>query len=181
MAAGNTLNTRTHVLGDMLMMEGTFTDGGLDVHYGDSLRTVVAAGGHVTSFYNTGIEKNGATDAGDTTFTVKTVDMRLHFNIGETVYASTSGDGTDLVRIGVITAMAANATGMTVTTVAAVAADAVLWKCGPDQSAVTLNDGSLSVSVDETNNYVVFGNGNLGAASVAHIQDGRWWILGLRA
>ena len=178
MAAGNTLNTRTHVLGDMLMMEGTFTDGGLDVHYGDTLRTVVAAGGHVTSFYNTGIEKNGATDAGDTTFTVKTVDMRLHFNIGETVYASTIGDGSDLVRIGVITA-----TGITIGggVLSAIAEDDVFFKLGPDQSAVTLNDGSLSVSVDETNNYVVFGNGNLGAASVAHIQDGRWWILGLRA
>jgi len=182
MAAGNTLNTRTHVLGDMLMMEGTFTDGGLDVHYGDTLRNVVAAGGHVTTLYDTGIIADGEKAVADTTFTVKTVDHRLHFNVGESVYASADGDAATAVRVGVITAMAANATGMVLDSVLSVVADdATLFKLGPDQSAVTLNDGSLTVSVDETNNYVVFGNGNLGAASTAHIQDGRWWILGLRA
>ena len=177
MAAGNTLNTRTHVLGDMLMMEGTFTDGGLDVHYGDTLRTVVAAGGHVTSLYSTGVVANAAYAVGDTALVAKTVDKRLHFNIGETLYGSTG------IRLGVITALAADATGITIGggVLSAIAEDDVFFKLGPDQSAVTLNDGSLSVSVDETNNYVVFGNGNLGAASVAHIQDGRWWILGLRA
>jgi len=55
-----------------------------------------------------------------------------------------------------------------------------LFKIGPDQSAVTLNDGSLAVSIDETNKFVVFGNGNLGNTSTAHTQDGRWWILGKR-
>ena len=128
------MDTRTHVMGDMLMVTGTFTDGGTDVSYDGMLASVFAAGGHVTSLYNTGVVKNGAASAGDgssnTTFTVKTVDMRLHFNVGE---------------------------------------------------SVTLNDGSLAVSIDETNKRVVFGNGNLGAASTAHIQDGRWWILGQRS
>ena len=55
-----------------------------------------------------------------------------------------------------------------------------LYKLGPNNGAVTLTDGNLSVSIDETNNRVVFGNGNLGAASTAHTQDGRWWILGRR-
>jgi len=177
--ASNTTDIRTHVMGDMLMLTGTFTDGGTDVGFGDTLSTVFAAGGHVTSLYNTGVVKDGAVAAGDgssnTTFTVKTVDMRLHFNVGESVYLA---DGT---RLGKIATMAANATGMALDSDSlACVADAALYKMGPDQSAVTLNDGTLAVSIDETNSRVVFGNGNLGAASTAHTQDGRWWTLGQR-
>ena len=176
MAAGNTSDTRVHVLGDLYMMTGTFTDGGTDVSYSDHLSSVLAAGGHVTSLYDTGIKINEGDDivVGETAMTVDTVDARLHFNIGETVYTSTGA------RVGVITALAA-----TTVTIGAGAAVAMtnndnLYKLGPDQSAVTLNDGSLAVSIDETNKYVVFGNGNLGNTSTAHTQDGRWWILGKR-
>ena len=159
MAAGNTTDIRTHVMGDMLMLTGTFTDGGTDVSFDGQLTTVFAAGGHVTSLYDTGIKLND----GD------------NFNVGETIYSSTG------TIIGVITAIA-SATALTIGAgvLEAVADDAVLFKVGPDQSAVTLNDGSLAVSIDETNNRVVFGNGNLGNTSTAHTQDGRWWILGQR-
>jgi hypothetical protein len=180
MAAGNTTNIRTHVMGDMLMVVGTFTDGGTDVYYGDTLREVFAAGGHVTSLYDTGVKINmgGNLAAGATAITVDSVDARLHWNIGETLYTDTGK------RVGVITAIG-SATSITVGGGVLTGGDMVddenLHKLGPDQSAVTLNDGSLAVSVDETNKYVVFGNGNLGAASTAHIQDGRWWILGERA
>ena len=108
MAAGNTKDTRVHVMGDMTMITGTFTDGGTQVSYGDQLSTVFAAGGHATSFYATGIETNGAKAIGDTAFVVKTIDARKHFNIGETVYSSEIGDGSDLLIVGVITAMAAS-------------------------------------------------------------------------
>lgn len=181
MAASNTTDTRTHVMGDMLMITGTFTDGGTDVSFDGTLSTVFAAGGHVTSLYDTGIIADGAKAVADTTFTVKTVDQRLHFNVGESVFASNDGDPSTAVRVGVITAMAANATGMTLDSVLSVVDDeATLFKLGPNTGAVTLTDGNLSVSIDETNKKVVFGNGNLGAASTAHTQDGRWWILGLR-
>lgn len=172
------MNIRTHVMGDMLMVVGTFTDGGTDVYYGDHLRAVFAAGGHVTSLYDTGIKvDNGSNIAvGDPNIDVDTVDARIHFNVGETVYTSTGA------RAGVIASM--TATRLTLDASGALVAmsdDDNLFKIGPDQSAVTLNDGSLAVSIDETNKYVVFGNGNLGAASTAHTQDGRWWILGERA
>mgnify|MGYP003645048804 CR=1 FL=1 len=182
MAAGNTKDTRTHVMGDMLMLTGTFTDGGTQVSYGNQLSTIFAAGGHATSFYATGIETNGAKAIGDTTFTVKTVDQRLHFNVGETVYSSASGDGSDLLIVGVITAMAADATGMTIGggVLNTIDANGQLYKSGGNQSAVTLTSGQLEVSIDETNELVLFGNGNLGAASTASVQDGRWWILGTR-
>ena len=171
MAAGNTTDTRIHVLGDLYMMTGTFTDGGIDVSYDGHLNSVLAAGGHVTSLYDTGVKLND----GDTAMVVDTVDVRLHFNVGETIYAS-GGQ-----RIGVITAIA-NATELTIGAgvLRAVTNNDNLFKIGPDQSAVTLNDGSLAVSIDETNKFVVFGNGNLGATSTAHTQDGRWWILGQR-
>ena len=176
MAAGNTSDIRPHVLGDLYMLTGTFTDGGLDVDYSDHLSEVLAAGGHVTSLYDTGIKINEGDNIalGETAMTVDTVDARIHFNIGETVYTSTGA------IVGVITALAAT----TVTIGAGAGTEMTnndnLFKLGPDQSAVTLNDGTLTVSIDETNKRVVFGNGNLGAASTAHTQDGRWWILGKR-
>ena len=177
MAAGNTSDIRPHVLGDLYMLTGTFTDGGLDVDYSDHLSEVLAAGGHVTSLYDTGIKLNDGDDmaVGDTAMVVDTVDVRLHFNVGETIYNSAGA------RVGVITAIASG-TALTIGAgvLVAIANNANLFKIGPDQSAVTLNDGSLAVSIDETNKFVVFGNGNLGNTSTAHTQDGRWWILGKR-
>ena len=84
MAAGSTVDTRTHVMGDMLMLTGTFTDGGTSVSFDGVLSTVFAAGGHVTSAYDTGIKVNDAPDGveiGDTVITVDTVDARIHFNL----------------------------------------------------------------------------------------------------
>jgi len=178
MAAGHTRNIREHIMGDMHMLVGTFTDGGTDVYYGDTLSEVFAAGGHVTSLYNTGVLINDATprDVGYAgALTVDTVDARLHFNIGETLYAGG-------LRVGVITAIG-GATSITCGggLLGPLADNDELQKLGPNTGAVTLTDGTLTVSVDETNKYVVFGNGNLGAASTAHTgQNGRWWILGKR-
>ena len=176
MVAGNTRDIREHVMGDMLMVVGTFTDGGTDVYYGDTLSEVFAAGGHVTSLHSTLVQTTGVVALGTTTaITVDTADVRLHYNVGETVYKS---DGT---RVGVITAIGSG-TSVTIGggTLVALANNDVLHKLGPYQGAITLNSGVLAVSVDETNKYVVFGNGNLGATSTAHTQDGRWWILGKR-
>ena len=100
MAASNTTDTRTHVMGDMLMLTGTFTDGGKEVSYGDTLSTVFAAGGHLTSITDTGVKVNaGNLDIGDTVLTVDTVDAEKHFAVGQTVY-NPSG-----VRLGIISAL----------------------------------------------------------------------------
>tara|TARA_R110002167_G_scaffold322855_1_gene528715 strand:+ start:274 stop:804 length:531 start_codon:yes stop_codon:yes gene_type:complete len=175
--ASNSKDIRTHVLGDMLMMTGTFTAGGTDVSFGETLSTVFAAGGHVTSQHSTLIQLNDGDHmaVGDTAMVVDTADVRLHFNVGETIYSSTG------TIIGVITAIA-NATALTIGAgvLEIVSDDDVLFKVGPYGGAITLTDGSLSVSIDETNSRVVFGNGNVGATSTVHTQDGRWWILGTR-
>ena len=46
----NTTDTRTHVMGDMLMITGTFTDGGLEISYDGLLSNIIAAGANLTGF-----------------------------------------------------------------------------------------------------------------------------------
>ena len=178
MAAGNTVDTRVHVMGDLYMMTGTFTDGGIDVPYGDHLSSVLAAGGHLTSNYNTGVRINNGAGyaAGETgAMTVDTIDIRLHFSVGDTLY-NASG-----VRLGTITAIG-SATSVTVGggLLVAVADNDFIHKLGAFNPAVTLQNGTLDVAIDETAKYVVFGLGNEGATSTASTHDGRWWILGTR-
>ena len=178
MAAGNTTDTRTHVLGDLYMLTGTFTDGGTDVSYDGHLSSVLAAGGHLTSNFNTGvlINNGGGYAVGETgALAVDTVDVRVHFNVGETLYNASGA------RLGTITAIG-GATSVTVGggLLAAVANNDPIHKLGAFNPAVTLQNGTLDVSVDETNKFVVFGLGNEGATSTANAHDGRWWILGRR-
>ena len=176
MVAGHTVDTRTHVMGDMLMVTGTFIDGGTAVSYDGLLTTVFAAGGHVTSKYDTGVKINEADgiDIGEIEITVDTVDARLHFNRGEAVYNNINQ------YMGDVNFLDATTITLTAGSLAALSNNKNLFKSGPDQGAVTLVDGTLAVSVDEINSKVVFGNGNLGAASDRTTQGGRWWILGLR-
>ena len=181
MAAANTNDTRTHVLGDLVMITGTFTDGGLDYHWGDQLTTVLASGGHYTSSYSTGVLINNGSGyaAGETgALAVDTVDARLHWNVGDTLYTS---DGTTNYRLGEITAIG-SATAVTVGggLLQAVLDDDPLYKMGPFNAAVTLTDDTLDISIDEQNKYMVIGAGNMGATSTACTGDGRWWILGQR-
>ena len=178
MAAGNSTDIRVHVLGDLYMLTGTFTDGGIDVAYGDHLSTVLAAGGHATSHYNTGvtIDNGSGYAAGETgAITVADVDVRLHFNVGETLYTAAGA------RLGTLTAIN-SATEVVVGggLLAAVVDDQPIHKHGVFNAAVTLTNDTLDVSVDETNQYVVFGTGNMGNTSTASTLDGRWWILGKR-
>ena len=139
---------------------------------------MVAAGGHATSHYATGVLINNgagyaAGEAG--ALTVDNIDVRLHFNIGETLYTAAGA------RLGTITAIG-GATSVTVGggLLAAVVDNQPIHKHGVFNAAVATTDDSLDVSVDETNKYVVFGTGNMGTTSTASTLDGRWWILGKR-
>jgi len=176
MASGHTVDTRTHVMGDMLMLTGTFFDGGTSVPFDGLLSTVFAAGGHVTTHYDTGVAVNegDGVSVGEAEITVGTVDARLHFNIGEDVYNSLGQ------FMGIV--LSVTATTITLREGSLVGEDHLrtLRKLGPNNGSVTLVDGTLSVSIDETNSRVIFGNGNLGATIDRTTQGGRWWILGLR-
>ncbi len=178
MAAGHTVDIRTHVMGDMLMLTGTFTDGGTSVSFDGVLSTVLAAGGHVTSAYDTGIKIDDTPDGveiGDTVITVDTVDARIHFNRGEDLYNAAKERMGRILSVDSATQMTLEAGSLVPNS-----DNKNLFKLGPNTGAVTLTDGNLSVSIDETNSRVIFGNGNLGATSVSTGQAGRWWILGQR-
>ena len=176
MAAGNTTDIRTHVMGDMLMLTGTFTDGGTDVSFDGQLSTVFAAGGHLTSVTATPVlaAEAEAAAAGSTELTVDTIDARLHFNIGDTVYH------TDGRRYGVITALTDTAITFGGGLLVAVVNNDVLCRLGARKAGVTLLQNAIEVSIDETNQFVVFEAGSQTATQTANTADGRWWILGQR-
>ena len=178
MAYAVTTDTRTHTLGDLHMVTGTFTDGGTEVNYSSHLSLVLAAGGHATnSLYATGVDVNNVNiSVGDTSLTVSGVDARLWFVAGDSLY-NASGN-----RLGVI-ASVDSATGITLAapglTVAVVDAD-IYYKVGANKPSITLLSTSLDVSIDETNNLVIFDTGKRSATGDASTLDGRWWILGRR-
>lgn len=177
MAAGNTTDTRTHVMGDMLMLTGTFTDGGTSVPFGDLLSTVFAAGGHLTSLVNTGILINNgagyaAGEAGP--MTVDTVAARAHLYGGQDIY---SAAGVRLGQVNIVndtTIIAAD------TLQQAVIDDQPLHVLGAHKPSITLVSTSIDVSIDETNQRVVFSVGKTAAAGTTETGDGRWWIMGQR-
>tara|TARA_R100001015_G_C4635252_1_gene204288 strand:+ start:12107 stop:12640 length:534 start_codon:yes stop_codon:yes gene_type:complete len=177
MAFSTTTDTRIHVLGDLYMMTGTFTDGGTEVSFADHLSSVLAAGGHLTSITDTGIKvNNGNVAAGDTVLTVDTVEAREHLAAGQTVYNSSG------VRLGVIASVDSDtqitlaAPGLTV----GHANNENYFIMGANKPSETLISTSLDVSIDESNSLVIFECGNRSATSTVSVEDGRWWILGQR-
>ena len=184
--AAATTDTRTHVMGDMLMVTGTFTDGGTQVSYADMLGTVFAAGGHATSLMQSGVTvNNGSTEAiGQTELTCDTSsvagDCRSCLNVGQTVYHPTGE------RIGLVTAVTATAVTVDTALTIALADDAPLMVLGASSmalkadAAITSHTVAVDVSIDETNKLVIFAAGNTASTDDATTLDGRWWILGQR-
>ena len=178
-----TIDTRTHVMGDMLMITGTFDDTGGSVPYDGLLGEVYSAGGHLEdTAFTTGVKVDGSgnTAAGSTVITVKTVDARLYFNMGEDLYSKKSGF---LERLGTISRVA-NATTMMIEApglTRAITDNENLQKFGPQQGSVTLVNGDFHVSIDTLAKRVQFTHGNAGATSDSAEYKGRFWILGSRA
>jgi len=177
MAFGKTTDARTHTLGDLLMVTGTFTDGGTEVDYSQFLNTVYAAGAHMTSITDTGVKvNNGNVAAGDTVLTVDTVAARPTFTAGQTVYNSAG------VRLGIIASVDSDtqitlaAPGLTV----GHANNENYYVLGAHKPSITLLSTSVDASIDETNKLVLFECGNRSETSTASVEDGRWWILGER-
>ena len=178
MAYAVTTDTRTHTLGDLHMVTGTFTDGGTEIDYSPHLSLVLAAGGHVTgTLFATGVDvDNGNVAVGSTAITCSGMDARLQFMAGDSMYNAAGN------RLGVIasfssaTAVVLEAPGLTV----AVADADIYYILGANKPSITLLSTSLDVSIDETNNLVLFNSGSRSATSEASTLDGRWWILGKR-
>lgn len=187
MAAATTIDTRTHVLGDLLMVTGTFTDGGLQVDYSSLVTQVFAAGGHITSLVPSGVTINngGGYNPADTALTCDTTsvagDCRSCLNVGQTVY-DVAGAKHGIISAVTATVVTLEAPGL----VAPIVDDAVLYVTGASSMAlkadvaITSHTVALDVSIDETNTLVIFACGNESSAANTSTVDGRWWILGKR-
>jgi hypothetical protein len=172
-----TTDARTHTLGNLQMVTGTFTDGGTEIDYSDHLSTVFAAGGHLTSLTVTPIDvDNGNIAVGETVLTVSGADARLHLAAGQSLYNSSGNRLGVIASIGSATAVTLAAPGLTV----AVADADLYYVLGANKPSVTLISTSVDVSIDETNTKIIFECGNRSATSTTSAEDGRWWILGLR-
>jgi hypothetical protein len=197
MAFATTTEVRNHVLGDLLMVTGSFTDGGTEVDLTDHVTTVLACGGHATSITGTGVTINNG-DLNGPIFTVDTFaagvnDARNALQVGQTIY-NAGGQ-----RLGVVSALAAT----TVTIAAEVPANTnvvvdgaelyvmgehhmplgLLIEAAPNTTVV--DQALVTVSHDTTNNLLIITAGSKlitgvnNAASVPTL-DGRWWVLGKR-
>ena len=176
-----TIDTRTHVMGDMLMITGTFDNEGGSVPYDGLLGTVFAASGHLEdTIFNTGarINNGGGYAAGTNNITVDTVDARLYFNKGEDIYDLATGKRLATIsRVANATTILLESPGLT----QAVLDSDKLAKFGPHQGSVTLENGDFHVGIDTVAKRVQFTHGNAGATSDEANYKGRFWILGSRA
>jgi len=173
-----TIDTRTHVMGDMLMITGTFdTDG--SVSYDGLLGQVFAASGHLEdTTFSTGIaiDNPGGHAAGSNSITVGSVDARLYFSKGEDIYVNGARVAT-ITRVASATSILLESPGL----VTAVADRDILGKFGPQQGAVTLENGDFHVGIDTVAKRVQFTHGNAVSTQADADYKGRFWILGSRA
>ena len=174
------------------MITGTFIEGGTEFSFDGLLSTVFAAGGHITSTTPSGLLiNNGSTEAvGQTVLTVDTGsvagDARSCVYVGQTLY---SGVG---IRLGKITAVSATAVTIDTALTEALPDNAVLHVRGASKmsllanAAITAQNNSLDVSIDEANSLVIFDAGrNIDASDSNNltgisVDTGRFWILGQR-
>ena len=175
-----TQDIRTHVLGDLLMVSGTYTAGGREIDYSNFLSTVFATGAHITAgIVLTGVQINqgsGGEAAGQTTLTVDTLDATLALYPGQSIYAV---DGTfQGVLVGVAaTELVIEAPGL----IATMADDAPICVFGAYKPGLTLVDKSLDVSVDESRQRIIIdAPQNTTVPDGTTDSGGRWWILGQR-
>ena len=186
MAYAITTDTRTHTLGDLHMVTGTFTDGGTEIDYSNHLSLVLAAGGHFTSLVGCGVTINagGHEAVGQTVLTCDTTsvagDCRSCLTVGQTIYGPTG------LRLGIVTAVTATEVTIDTPLTLQLNDDTPLRVLGATSmalkadAAITSHTVALDVSIDETNKLVIFAAGNESSAHDTSTTDGRWWILGKR-
>ena len=174
-------------MGDMLMITGTFTEGGKEISYDGLVSTVFAAGGHFTTKVFSGVQINagGHEAVGQTVLTCDTTnvagDCTSCLNVGQTLYSGLGG-----ARLGIITAV--DATTVTIDTPLTVQLNdnTELHVLGGSSmalkadAAVSSHTVTLDVAIDETNSLVIFSTGNQSSSIADATMGGRWWILGQR-
>lgn len=183
-----------HVLGDLHLVTGTFTDGGTEIDLTNQLSNVFACGAHGTSIQATGVTINDG-DLSGPAFTVDAAaaginDCRFALQIGQTIYNAGGA------RLGIVSALAATTVTIEVVSTNAVVDGAELYVMGAHvmdlgiliEAAPNTHRHITSIataSYDATNNLLIVTAGSKktggtnNAASVPTL-DGSWWALGQR-
>lgn len=179
--ASVTENTRVNTLGDLLMISGTFTDGGVSVDYSPFLSQVMACGAHIeNTLQNTTVKINmgGNLAVGGQNVTVDTTSALLALSVGQSIYTNLGG------LVGTITVIEdANNFQITAATTGMSNNDDI-HVMGTYHPSVTLVSTDCNASVDTTNELIVIEATHMSASNTAgdgvSLIDGRWWALGKR-
>lgn len=179
--ASITENTRVHTMGDLLMISGTFTDGGVSIDYSPFLSDVVACGAHITdTLYNSTVKINmvGNLSVGGTAVVVDTTSALLALSVGQVLYTALGGlvgtiasidDANNMVISAATTAMTNNDD---------------IYVMGTYHPSVTLVSADCNASIDTTNELIIIEATHMAASAAAadgvSLIDGRWWALGKR-
>jgi len=192
MTGTSTGDIRTHVMGDMLMITGTFSQGGTEFSFDGLLNTVFAAGGHFNAVNYSGLTINNGSHegVGQTVLSVDTAgvggDARSCVYPGQTLYNETGG------RLGIITGISNNTVTIDTALTEQLLDDTALYVMGASKmsllanAAITAQNNSLDVSIDETNKLVIFDVGQtIDPQDSNNLMptgsgEGRFWILGQR-
>jgi hypothetical protein len=188
MAATIEQDVRITTLGNLTLITGTFTEGGLEIDYSSYLSNVMAAGANLTSLTKTPVTTDGTATIGDTAITVDGVNAHEVISKGMTIYDVNSA------KIGVVSSVAGGGgVGVTINLEAG-----SLVNLGNNKpicvwgAATGLHDFSGSndvdidvspdVSINETRQvlHISVGRGGEDLTDDATDRAGKWWALGQR-
>ena len=188
MAATIEQDVRVTTLGNLRLVTGTFTEGGLEIDYSDYLSDVVAAGANFTSVTQTAVLVNMGSGLapGGTSITVDGINAHEVFTKEMTVY-----DGLGR-KVGVISSINGAGTVITLKSPGALVAvgdnkNLAVWGACPsvhDFSASTDMNANVvaHVSINETRQvlHISSGRGGTQINLTAGDRNGKWWALGHR-
>jgi hypothetical protein len=182
-----TEDTRRHVLGDMVLLTGTFTAGDTDIGFGEHLSKAFAAGANPTTIVDTTVKINAGTlTKGATTITVDTTDAETILYAGQRIYveAGTPTTPTTAMATAVIdnvasaTSVVLQAPGLSQ---AILTNDNIHVNSGFHFTATTVRVGEINTGIDNVNKVLSINCGAAAATGVKTVATGgTWWILGQR-
>ena len=182
-----TEDTRKHVLGDMILLTGTFTAGDSDISFGEHLSKAFAAGANPTTIVDSTVKINGGDLAvGTTTLTVDTTDAETTLYAGQRIYVETGAPTTPTTAMA--TAVIDNVASATSVVLQApglskaiATNDNIHVNSGFHFTVTTVRTGEINTGIDNVNKVLSI---NCGAAAATGLKTiatgGSWWILGQR-
>jgi len=182
-----TQEVRPHVLGDLVLLTGTFTAGDTDISFGDHLSTAIAAGANPTTIVNTLVKINAGTlTKGATTLTVDTTDAETMLYAGQRIYVETGSPTTPTTAMA--TAVIDNVASATSVVLQAPGLsqaiqtnDNIHTNSGFHFTATTVRIGEINTGIDNVNKVLSINCGAAAATAVVTVgTGGTWWILGQR-